>query len=110
GAGATSPFLDYHPAWAPTPFPASVCTSVNDAVVHGIPTDAPLADGDLVSLDFGATLAGWCGDAAVSFVVGEAAAADTALIDTTRRALDAAIAAARPGNRLGDIGHAIGES
>lgn len=108
-AGASSPFLHYHPAWAPTPFPASVCISVNDAVVHGMPTDEPLADGDLVSLDFGATLAGWCGDAAISFVVGDATPADTALIDTTRRALDAGIAAARPGNRLGDIGHAIGE-
>ncbi|MGH3423590.1 MAG: type I methionyl aminopeptidase [Nocardioidaceae bacterium] len=108
-AGATSPFLDYHPSWAPVPFPASVCISVNDAVVHGIPTDRRLGDGDLVSLDFGATLSGWCGDAAVSFVVGEASPADTALIETTQRALDAGIAAARPGNRLGDVAYAVGE-
>src|SRR6478609_5348816 len=51
--GASSPFLNYHPRWAPTPFPGVLCVSVNDAVVHGIPTDYALADGDLVSVDFG---------------------------------------------------------
>ena len=59
--GARSPFLNYHPAWAPRPFPAVLCVSVNDAVVHGIPNGQVLADGDLVSIDFGATLRGWCG-------------------------------------------------
>lgn len=68
--GAGSPFLNYHPRWAPSPFPAVLCVSVNDAVVHGIPDGQVLADGDLVSVDFGATLDGWCGDAARSFVVG----------------------------------------
>jgi methionyl aminopeptidase len=68
--GARSPFLNYHPAWAPRPFPAVLCVSVNDAVVHGIPNGQVLADGDLVSIDFGATLRGWCGDAARSFIVG----------------------------------------
>ena len=67
---ATSPFLNYHPRWAPTPFPAVLCVSVNDAVVHGIPNGAVLIDGDLVSVDFGATLRRWCGDAARSFIVG----------------------------------------
>lgn len=105
--GAGSPFLNYHPAWAPTPFPAVLCVSVNDAVVHGIPGDQPLADGDLVSVDFGATLRGWCGDAARSFVVGTPRARDTALIDASEAALAAGIAAARPGNTLGDVGHAI---
>ena len=107
-AGAVSSFLDYHPGFAPTPYPAVICASVNDAVVHGIPTDHRLADGDLVSIDCGAHLDGWCGDAAISFVVGTADPADLALIDATERALAAGIAATRPGNRLGDVAHAIG--
>ncbi|MET9427553.1 MULTISPECIES: type I methionyl aminopeptidase [unclassified Streptomyces] len=107
-AGARSPFLGYQPSFAPTPFPAVICTSVNDAVVHGVPTDYRLRDGDLVSVDCGAVLDGWAGDAAISFTVGTPRPADVALIDATRRALDAGIAAAVPGNRIGDIGHAIG--
>jgi methionyl aminopeptidase len=105
--GAGSPFLDYHPRWAPVPFPAVLCVSVNDAVVHGIPTDELLVDGDLVSVDFGATLRGWCGDAARSFVVGTPRAGDLALIEATDAALAAGIAAVKPGNTLGDVGHAI---
>lgn len=104
---AGSPFLDYHPHWAPVPFPAVLCVSVNDAVVHGIPTEQPLVDGDLVSVDFGATLRGWCGDAARSFVVGTPRAEDVALIAATDAALAAGIAAVKPGNTLGDVGHAI---
>ncbi len=105
--GASSPFLNYHPRWAPTPFPAVLCVSINDAVVHGIPNDYELTDGDLVSIDFGATLRGWTGDAARSFVVGKPRSEDIALIEAADAALAAAIAAARPGNRLGDVGHAI---
>ncbi|MDV3129795.1 type I methionyl aminopeptidase [Mycobacterium sp. 21AC1] len=105
--GATSPFLNYHPNWSPSPFPAVLCVSVNDAVVHGIPTDQPLAEGDLVSVDFGAILNGWCGDSARSFIVGTPRPADAALIQATDAALAAGIAAARPGNTLGDVGHAI---
>jgi methionyl aminopeptidase len=105
--GAGSPFLNYRPRWAPTPFPAVLCVSVNDAVVHGIPDGTVLADGDLVSVDFGAILNGWCGDSARSFVVGTPRPADTALIEAADAALAAGIAAARPGNTLGDIGHAI---
>jgi methionyl aminopeptidase len=105
--GAASPFLDYHPRWAPVPFPAVLCVSVNDAVVHGIPTHRALADGDLVSVDFGATLRGWCGDAARSFIVGTPRAKDVALIAATDAALAAGIAAVKPGNTLGDVGHAI---
>lgn len=104
---ASSPFLNYHPRWAPKPFPAVLCVSVNDAVVHGIPDDTVLADGDLVSVDFGAILDGWCGDAARSFVIGTPRAADSTLIEATDAALAAGIAAVRPGNTLGDIGHAI---
>ncbi|MGP3991060.1 type I methionyl aminopeptidase [Streptomyces sp. 3N207] len=107
-AGARSPFLGYRPSFAPTPFPAVICTSVNDAVVHGIPTDYRLRDGDLVSIDCGAELDGWTGDAAISFTVGTARADDRDLVDATRKALDAGIAAARPGNRIGDISYAIG--
>jgi methionyl aminopeptidase len=105
--GAGSPFLNYHPRWAPVPFPAVLCVSVNDAVVHGIPTDELLVDGDLVSVDFGATLHGWCGDAARSFVVGTPRTVDVALIEATDAVLAAGIAAAKPGNTLGDVGHAI---
>ncbi|WP_030230784.1 type I methionyl aminopeptidase [Streptomyces sp. NRRL S-350] len=107
-AGATSPFLGYRPSFAPVPFPAVICASVNDAVVHGIPDGYRLRDSDLVSIDCGAVLDGWAGDAAVSFTVGTARPEDTALIDDTRRALEAGIAAAVVGNRIGDIAHAIG--
>ncbi|MGV9314691.1 type I methionyl aminopeptidase [Streptomyces sp. NPDC003691] len=108
GAGAGSPFLDYHPSWAPVPFPAVLCASVNDAVVHGIPDGYRLRDGDLVSLDCGALLDGWAGDAAVSFTVGRARPEDTRLIAAAEEALAAGIAAAVPGNRVGDIAHAVG--
>ncbi|MFE2234831.1 type I methionyl aminopeptidase [Streptomyces sp. NPDC059442] len=107
-AGAGSPFLDYHPDWAPAPFPAVVCTSVNDAIVHGIPGDQRLADGDLVSVDCGAVLRGWVGDSAVSFTVGRARPEDTRLVETAYEALEAGIAAAVVGNRIGDIAHAVG--
>ncbi|SOB85911.1 type I methionyl aminopeptidase [Streptomyces sp. 1331.2] len=107
-AGAGSPFLGYRPSFAPVPFPAVICASVNDAVVHGIPDGYRLRDGDLVSIDCGAVLDGWAGDAAVSFTVGTARPEDTALIEDARRALEAGIAAAVVGNRIGDIAHAIG--
>src|ERR1700716_958085 len=81
--GAGSPFLNYHPRWAPCPFPAVLCVSVNDAVVHGIPNGPVLAEGDLVSVDFGATLRGWCGDAARSFIVGTPRPEDAGLIAAT---------------------------
>ncbi|GAA1013225.1 type I methionyl aminopeptidase [Streptomyces thermogriseus] len=107
-AGASSPFLGYRPSFAPTPFPAVLCTSVNDAVVHGVPTGYRLRDGDLVSVDFGAELDGWVGDSAISFVVGRPRPADLRLIKTAERALAAGIEAAVAGNRIGDIAHAIG--
>ncbi|MFF5980653.1 type I methionyl aminopeptidase [Streptomyces olindensis] len=107
-AGATSPFLGYRPSFAPTPFPAVLCVSVNDAIVHGIPTRYRLRDGDLVSIDFGAELGGWVGDSALSFVVGTPRRADLRLIETAERALAAGIEAAVVGNRIGDIAHAIG--
>ncbi|MGB3481341.1 MAG: type I methionyl aminopeptidase, partial [Mycobacterium sp.] len=79
-------------------------------VVHGVPTDEVLADGDLVSVDFGAVLNGWCGDAARSFTIGAGSPGDADLIAASERALAAGIAAARPGNTLGDIGFAIAAS
>ncbi|MFE6170686.1 type I methionyl aminopeptidase [Streptomyces sp. NPDC056464] len=107
-AGATSPFLGYRPSFAPVPFPAVLCTSVNDAIVHGIPTGYRLRDGDLLSADFGAQLGGWAGDSAISFTVGRARPEDVRLIETAERALAAGIEAAVVGNRIGDIAHAIG--
>ncbi|MXM64016.1 type I methionyl aminopeptidase [Streptomyces sp. HUCO-GS316] len=107
-AGATSPFLGYRPSFAPTPFPAVICASVNDAIVHGIPDGYRLRDGDLVSVDCGAELDGWVGDSAISFVVGEPRPADLRLIEAAERALAAGIEAAVVGNRIGDIAHAVG--
>lgn len=105
---AGSSFLNYRPRFAPTPFPGVLCTSVNDAIVHGIPDATALRDGDLLSIDFGAHVNGWHGDAATSFVVGNPDEGDLALIEASERALAAGIAAAVPGNRMGDIAHAIG--
>ncbi|RCG20106.1 type I methionyl aminopeptidase [Sphaerisporangium album] len=106
-AGASAPFLHYKPPFAPTPFPAVICASVNDVIVHGIPDGYRLRAGDLVSIDCGARLDGWTGDAAISFTVGPARPGDAELIDAAERALRAGIAAARPGGRVGDIGHAV---
>ncbi|MFI5065071.1 MAG: type I methionyl aminopeptidase [Streptosporangiales bacterium] len=107
-AGASSPFLNYHPSFAPTPFPAVICASVNDTIVHGIPDSYRLRDGDLVSIDCGATLDGWTGDAAISFIVGTPRPADLLLIETAEKALAAGIAVATAGARIGDISHAVG--
>ncbi len=108
-AGAVSCYVDYAPSFGRGPFGKVICTSVNDAVLHGLPHDYALRAGDLLTLDFAVSLNGWVADAAVSFVVGEQPdAADQRLIETTRRALAAGIAAAGPGNRIGDISHAIG--
>jgi methionyl aminopeptidase len=107
-AGATSPFLGYRPAFAPVAYPAAICTSVNDAALHGIPDRHLLADGDLLSVDCGAVLDGWAADAAISFTIGPSRPADARLIATTEAALRAGIAAAAPGARIGDISAAIG--
>jgi methionyl aminopeptidase len=107
-AGATSPFLGYRPSFAPVPYPAAICTSVNDAALHGIPDRYRLTDGDLLSVDCGAVLDGWAADAAISFTIGPPRPADALLIATTEAALRAGIAAAEPGARIGDISAAIG--
>jgi methionyl aminopeptidase len=102
GGGGTPSFLGYHG------YPATICSSVNDRVVHGIPSAAEiLAPGDLVSIDCGAIVDGWHGDAAVTFGVGSLIPVDEALSDATREAMEAGIAAMLPGNRLTDVSHAI---
>lgn len=101
-AGAVPSFLGYHG------FTGSICSSVNDRVVHGIPSAADvLAEGDLVSIDCGAILDGWHGDSAWTFGVGEISAADSDLSEATRLSMEAGIAAMLPGSRLTDISHAI---
>ncbi len=105
--GAESCYIDYHPSFGASPFGKVVCTSVNDAVLHGLPHDYALQDGDLLSLDFAVSVDGWVSDSAISLVVGTPRPQDLELIDTTTRALEAAIAVARPGKKLGDIGAAI---
>ncbi|MFN3002798.1 type I methionyl aminopeptidase [Mycolicibacterium wolinskyi] len=100
--GGTPSFLGYHG------FPASICASVNDRVVHGIPSASEvLAAGDLVSIDCGAIVDGWHGDSAVTFGVGTLIDADAALSAATKAAMEAGIAAMVPGNRLTDVSHAI---
>ncbi len=105
--GAVSCYWDYSPSFGRGPFRNVICLSVNDAVLHGLPHDYVLADGDLLSMDFAVSIDGWVADSAVSVVVGTPDPEDVRLIDTTRAALDAAIAAAQPGNRLGDISAAV---
>ncbi|MDQ0619284.1 type I methionyl aminopeptidase [Arthrobacter globiformis] len=107
-AGAKPAFLGYKPRWASVPFPGVICTSVNDAVVHGIPNAYRLRDGDLLSVDCGAFVEGWCGDAAQSFIVGTPSPEDHALIEATDAALARGIDAARVGNKMGDLAYAIG--
>ncbi|MDN3356020.1 type I methionyl aminopeptidase [Actinomadura sp. DC4] len=100
-------FLDYHPRSAPTPYPAVLCLSVNDAVVHGIPGERVLKDGDILSIDCGAIVDGYHGDAAVTVPVGRVDDAAERLMKITSEALTAGIAKAVPGGRLGDVSHAV---
>ena len=102
--GAVPSFLGYHG------FPASICTSVNDEVVHGIPGDRLLVAGDQISIDCGAILAGWHGDAAITVGVGDIDPAAVELSRVTEDALWRGLAAARPGNRVVDIGTAVADS
>jgi len=108
-AGATSCYVDYHPSFGAMPFGKVLCTSVNDAALHGLPRDYALKDGDVLSLDFAASVDGWVADSAVTVIVGIPRPEDVMLIETTERALAAGIAAAQVGARIGDISAAIGE-
>ncbi|WP_433260856.1 type I methionyl aminopeptidase [Micromonospora vinacea] len=108
-AGAQSCYVDYEPSFGRGPFGHYICTSVNDAVLHGLPYDYPLAAGDLLSLDLAVSLGGVVADSAISFIVGDVRPPESlALIDATERALRAGIAAAGPGVPIGDLSHAIG--
>lgn len=106
--GAVSCYWDYAPSFGRGPFRNVICLSVNDAVLHGLPHDYVLRDGDLLSMDIAVSIDGWVADSARSLIVGTPRAADQRVIEATERALDAAIAAALPGGRLGDISAAIG--
>lgn len=104
--GARSSFLGYGAEYG-APFPAVACISVNDELVHGIPGERVLRDGDVVSIDFGAIVGGWHGDAARTVIVGSADPADVALIEATREAFWAGARATRDGGRVGDVSKAI---
>lgn len=102
GSGATPSFLGYYG------FPAVICTSINSEVVHGIPGNTVVREGDLISIDCGAIVNGWHGDAAISVIVGgKADSSIHKLSEVTRESLHAGIAAARAGNTMGDIGAAV---
>lgn len=106
--GAVSCYWDYAPSFGRGPFRNVICLSVNDAVLHGLPHDYTLRDGDLLSMDIAVSLDGWVADSARSIIVGTPRAEDERLIEATEQALAAGIDAARPGHRLGDISAAIG--
>jgi methionyl aminopeptidase len=107
--GAESCYIDYHPSFGASPFGKVLCTSVNDAVLHGLPHDSVLQDGDVVSLDFAASVDGWVADSAITVIAGTPRPQDQKLIDTTQVALQAAIEVARNGMKLGDVSAAIGD-
>jgi methionyl aminopeptidase len=104
--GVSSSFKGYDPHGLPK-YPAVLCVSVNEEIVHGIPGPRELAEGDVVSLDFGVSVDGYHGDSAVTVPVGEVGAETTLLLEVTRRSLDDAMEVMRPGARLSDIGYAI---
>jgi methionyl aminopeptidase len=107
GAGAIPSFKGYRPSMALPPYPASICVSIGEEVVHGVPGGRRIRDGDVVSIDAGAIWEGYHGDAARTFIVGQVPARVRSLVEAARTALDAGIAAAQPGGRLGDISAAI---
>jgi methionyl aminopeptidase len=108
GRGAEPLYLGYRGS-PPThpPFPGVICASVNDEICHGIPDERVLADGDIVGIDIGLKLDGWCGDSCVTFPVGTITARAQQLLDVAKTCLELGIRAAQPGKHLGDIGHAV---
>jgi methionyl aminopeptidase len=101
-----SPFLNYSPGGLP-PYPAVLCVSVNEEIVHGIPGSRELAEGDILSLDFGVDSEGFHGDSAVTIPIGPISEDAQQLVETTRASLEVGVAEMVPGNRLSDIGHAV---
>jgi methionyl aminopeptidase len=107
-AGAIPSFLGYGGSRGTIPFPGSICVSINEEVVHGIPSgERRIRVGDVVALDIGCIWQGWHADTARTFVIGQPSKRVARLIDATRRGMEAGIAAAVPGSRLGDVGAAI---
>jgi methionyl aminopeptidase len=106
--GAESCYWDYAPSFGNGPFRNVICLSVNDAVLHGLPRDYTLRDGDVLSMDLAVGIGGWVADSARTVVVGAPDNADLRIVRATEEALEAGIRAAQPGNRLGDISAAIG--
>ncbi|HET9493226.1 MAG TPA: type I methionyl aminopeptidase [Chloroflexia bacterium] len=107
--GAIPTFKGYHPHPSLPPFPGTLCTSVNEEIVHGIPSDRKLKEGDIITIDCGVIYRGWQGDSAVTVAVGKIKPELEKLLKTTQESLAAGIAQAKAGNRLGDISHAIEE-
>ncbi|WP_114559543.1 type I methionyl aminopeptidase [Desertihabitans aurantiacus] len=105
--GAESCYVDYHPSFGASPFGHYICTSVNDAALHGLPHDYTLVDGDLLTLDLAVAVDGWVADSAVTFGIGGTSPEDARLVRATEEALEAAIATARPGRRMGDVSAAV---
>ncbi|WP_067686550.1 type I methionyl aminopeptidase [Nocardia jejuensis] len=105
--GAVSCYWDYSPSFGRGPFRNTICLSVNDAVLHGLPFDYALRDGDVLTMDMAVGIDGWVADAATTVIVGTADPEDVRLVRATEEALEAAIAVALPGNRIGDISAAI---
>jgi methionyl aminopeptidase len=105
--GATPAFLNYKPHGAKKPYPKSICASINEVAVHAVPTAYRLKSGDILKLDFGATLDGYCSDSAVTVSIGKITDAAQKLIEVTKKALVLGIKQMKPGNHLGDIGYAI---
>ncbi len=107
-AGATPAFKGYRVPGIPRPFPGAVCASINKEIVHGIPSrDRRLEEGDIISIDVGTCYAGFYGDAACTFPVGEVNAVRRKLLDVTRGSLEQAVSVAKAGNTLGDVGYAV---
>jgi methionyl aminopeptidase len=107
--GASSNFKGYRPATGVPPFPGVICSSVNDEIVHGIPSKRVLVDGDIISIDFGAIVDGWHGDSAITVPVGAVDKETERLLNITKEALSRGIAAVRPNHRVLDISRAIQE-
>lgn len=105
--GGVPSFKGYRVLGIPDPFPATICASPNDQVVHGIPTDQTLASGDIISIDVGLVYGGYHSDCAFTAAVGEVSDAVRQLLDVTEQSLYQGVSQARPDNRIGDIGHAI---
>ena len=109
GAGAQCLFKGVPGRYGAGPFPGAACISINEQVVHGIPSERKIRGGDIVSIDFGVRLGGWCGDAADTFIVGEAPADVRRLVGVTRNSLAIALEMIRPGEKWSNIALAMQE-